>query len=149
MDYMSTAPSERAKIKMDHSGDGPLLSAEEAAKLERENTKHLLGQRKLSLIVDLDQTILHATVDPTVGEWLKAKRASEEGSTTPPPESANFPALDDVAKFQLTDDPMGQGVPHPSSLWYYIKPRYISLGFVEAYANTSPQARTDSVYVKT
>jgi RNA polymerase II subunit A-like phosphatase len=117
--------------------------------LERENTKHLLGQHKLSLIVDLDQTILHATVDPTVGEWLKAKRTSEEGSTTPPPESANFPALDDVAKFQLTDDPMGQGVPHPSSLWYYIKPRYISLGFVEAYANTSPQARTDSVYVKT
>ena len=32
--------------------------------------ERLLGQEKLSLVVDLDQTILHATVDPGVHEWL-------------------------------------------------------------------------------
>lgn len=31
----------------------------------------LLEGRRLSLIVDLDQTIIHTTVDPTVGEWMK------------------------------------------------------------------------------
>lgn len=127
---MSNAALGRAEIRMDHSGDGPLMSVEEAAKIERENTRHLLGQRKLSLIVDLDQTILHATVDPTVGEWLRAKKTSEseDGSTTPPVESANFPALEDVAKFQLADD-MGHGVSHPSSLTYYIKPRQATYQF--------------------
>lgn len=30
----------------------------------------LLGEGKLSLVVDLDQTVLHATVDPSVHEWL-------------------------------------------------------------------------------
>jgi RNA polymerase II subunit A C-terminal domain phosphatase len=125
VDYLSNGASERAKIKMDHSGEGPLMSVEEAARIERENTDHLLRNRKLSLIVDLDQTILHATVDPTVGEWMKAKRSSENGSTTPPMESANWPALADVVQFQLGDDHHGTtSVPHPSSPWYYIKPRY-------------------------
>lgn len=123
VDYLSNAASERAKIKMDHSGEGPLMSVEEAVRIERENTDHLLRNRKLSLIVDLDQTILHATVDPTVGEWMKAKQSSESGSTTPPLESANWPALDDVVQFQLGDDHHGSSIPHPSSPWYYIKPR--------------------------
>lgn len=29
-----------------------------------------MSTRRLSLIVDLDQTIIHTTVDPTVGEWM-------------------------------------------------------------------------------
>ena len=32
--------------------------------------ERLLGEGKLSLVVDLDQTVLHATVDPSVHEWL-------------------------------------------------------------------------------
>jgi RNA polymerase II subunit A-like phosphatase len=32
--------------------------------------ERLLEERKLSLVVDLDQTVLHATVDPSVHEWL-------------------------------------------------------------------------------
>lgn len=82
--------------------------------------------------MDLDQTIIHTTVDPTVGEWLdecaedaKAEAAAKgkdaegddkmEGgateSTTPPgsPKPAREPnpnaeALKDVARFQLAED---------------------------------------------
>lgn len=32
--------------------------------------ERLLGEQKLSLVVDLDQTVLHATVDPSVHDWL-------------------------------------------------------------------------------
>lgn len=32
--------------------------------------ERLLSEEKLSLVVDLDQTVLHATVDPSVHEWL-------------------------------------------------------------------------------
>jgi RNA polymerase II subunit A C-terminal domain phosphatase len=55
---------------MNHAADGPTLSYEEAQRIERETANHLLKERRLSLIVDLDQTIVHATVDPTVGEWI-------------------------------------------------------------------------------
>lgn len=91
----------------------------------------MLASRRLTLIVDLDQTIIHTTVDPTVGEWMneieeeerqaKEAAAKPEGdeaaeSTTPPnspPAAAkelprslnpNAEALSDVARFQLADD---------------------------------------------
>ena len=32
--------------------------------------ERLLEAGKLSLVIDLDQTVLHATVDPSVHEWL-------------------------------------------------------------------------------
>jgi len=63
---------------MTHSAFGPTVSLEEAQRLERATADHLLKSRKLSLIVDLDQTIVHATVDPTVGEWIAEGRAWEE-----------------------------------------------------------------------
>lgn len=63
---------------MTHSAFGPTVSLEEAQRLERETAEHLLKSRKLSLIVDLDQTIVHATVDPTVGEWIAEGEAWEE-----------------------------------------------------------------------
>lgn len=62
---------------MTHSAFGPTVSLEEAQRLERETADHLLKARKLSLIVDLDQTIVHATVDPTVGEWIAEGEAWE------------------------------------------------------------------------
>lgn len=46
-------------------------AAKEAKRLESISQRELLSTRRLSLIVDLDQTIIHTTVDPTVGEWLK------------------------------------------------------------------------------
>ena len=75
---------------MTHLANGPLVSFEEAQRIEQETAQHLLRSRKLSLIVDLDQTIVHATVDPTVGEWItegeawearQAKKAAKDAHT--------------------------------------------------------------------
>jgi RNA polymerase II subunit A C-terminal domain phosphatase len=106
-----------------------MLSLEEAQKLERETANHLLKSRKLSLIVDLDQTIVHATVDPTVGEWIaegeawearRAKRAedaadkdsddsSDEDLDSEPEEECdpNWEAIKDVKKFRLGPEVFG------------------------------------------
>lgn len=62
---------------MTHLANGPTVSLEEAQRIERETAQHLIKSRKLSLIVDLDQTIVHATVDPTVGEWIAEGEAWE------------------------------------------------------------------------
>lgn len=62
---------------MTHLANGPTVSLEEAQRIERETAQHLIKSRKLSLIVDLDQTIVHATVDPTVGEWITEGEAWE------------------------------------------------------------------------
>ena len=62
---------------MTHSANGPTVSLEEARRIEQETAEHLLKSRKLTLIVDLDQTIVHATVDPTVGDWISEGEAWE------------------------------------------------------------------------
>lgn len=74
---------------------------QEAERLEQENAARLMEERKLSLILDLDQTVVHATWDPTVGEWMKDEN------------NANHPATKDIRKFTLPG----------SSLMYYIKLR--------------------------
>lgn len=116
---------------MTHSASGPTVSFEEAQRLEKETADHLLKSRKLSLIVDLDQTIVHATVDPTVGEWIsegesweernarrEAKKngaaSKEEGSDDSSDSdededdddevNPNWEALKDVKKFRLAPD---------------------------------------------
>lgn len=77
-DYTGFSDTSRASIQMTHSAFGPTVSLQEAQRLERETADHLLKARKLSLIVDLDQTIVHATVDPTVGEWIAEGEAWEQ-----------------------------------------------------------------------
>ncbi|CCU99279.1 unnamed protein product [Malassezia sympodialis ATCC 42132] len=95
--------------------------------MDTEDTKHLIEQQKLALIVDLDQTIIHVTVDPTVKEWAHD------------PHNPNWDALKDVVAFQLGAD--GTTVSHqPERLdpekvksfatggdengcWYYVKLR--------------------------
>ena len=73
---------------------------------EDEAKRRLLSAKKLSLVVDLDQTVIQATVDPTVAEWQKD------------PQNPNYEAVKDVRSFQLKDDgPGGNG------MWYYIKLR--------------------------
>jgi len=62
---------------MTHSANGPTVSLEEARRIEQETATHLLKSRRLTLIVDLDQTIVHATVDPTVGDWISEGEAWE------------------------------------------------------------------------
>lgn len=116
---------------MTHLANGPLVSFEEAQRIEQETAQHLFGSRKLSLIVDLDQTIVHATVDPTVGEWIaegeawetrqasKAARTQEsEKKDAADPDRAvsdvedevnpNWEALKDVKRFRLGPEALGQ-----------------------------------------
>jgi len=54
-----------------------------------------LTNRKLSLIVDLDQTIIHTTVDPTVGDWMADIEREEEEELAPPPLPVSSPNAPD------------------------------------------------------
>jgi RNA polymerase II subunit A-like phosphatase len=100
--------TERAKINMIHDQNFLTVSEQEASRAEEELQRRLLKHRKLSLVVDLDQTIIHACIDPTVGEWQND------------PTSPNYDAVKDVKAFQLNDDgPRGLAL----GCWYYIKMR--------------------------
>jgi RNA polymerase II subunit A C-terminal domain phosphatase len=124
-DYTGFSNEARASIQMTHSANGPKVSLEEAQRIERETAEHLLSTRRLSLIVDLDQTIVHATVDPTVGDWItegeawearqnrnKAPSEVENGSNEPSQDeddevNPNWEALKDVKKFRLGPESFG------------------------------------------
>lgn len=98
--------TERATINTVHGHTKLLVSEEEAGRADDEAKRRLIKSRKLSLVVDLDQTIIHATVDPTVGEW-------QEDESNP-----NHEAVKHVRKFYLQDDgQVGKG------MCYYIKLR--------------------------
>ena len=91
---------------MVHDNVALTVSQAEASRAEDEAKRRLLSAKKLSLVVDLDQTVIQATVDPTVAEWQKDT------------ENPNYDAVKDVRAFQLTEDgPGGNGC------WYYIKLR--------------------------
>jgi len=91
---------------MTHRNPALKVSVGEAQRVSGEVKRRLVKSKKLSLVVDLDQTIIHATVDPTVAEW----RSDEE--------NPNYEAVKDVKSFQLADE--GPGV---RSCWYHIKLR--------------------------
>ncbi len=96
----------RATINMVHDNVSLTVSQEEATRVEEEAKRRLLATKKLSLVVDLDQTIIHATVDPTLEEWQNDE------------DNPNHEAVKDVRKFKLVDD--GPGA---RGCWYYIKLR--------------------------
>lgn len=98
--------STRATINMVHNNVSLTVSQDEAARADDEAKRRLLASKKLSLVVDLDQTIIHATVDPTVGDWQKDDN------------NPNYPAVKDVRSFLLDDDAPGR-----PGCWYYIKLR--------------------------
>src|SRR5271155_2693841 len=101
-----TTNADRAPITMSHDTQHLTISREEANRIDEEAKRRLLANRKLSLVVDLDQTIIHAAVDPTIAEWQKDK------------DNPNYEAVKDVRAFQLIDD--GPGM---RGCWYYIKLR--------------------------
>lgn len=105
---MEGREADRAMINMTHDQTGLMVSQNVAMKAEHDAQKRLLRQRKLSLVVDLDQTIIHACIDPTVGEWQSD------------PQNPNHAAVKDVRSFQLSDDgPRGL----TSGCTYYVKLR--------------------------
>lgn len=100
--------TDRAPVRMTHDQANLTVSRERAAKTELLQQERLLKQRKLSLVVDLDQTVIHACIDPTVGDWQRD------------PTNPNYEAVKDVQSFQLNDDgPRGMA----SGCSYYIKMR--------------------------
>ncbi|KAL3426135.1 RNA polymerase ii ctd phosphatase [Phlyctema vagabunda] len=103
------ADTDRATVNMIHDQNHLTVSRDEAAKSEEESQRRLLKNKKLSLVVDLDQTIIHACIEPTVGEWQR--------DTSSP----NYEAVKDVKSFQLNDDGGPRGL--ASGCWYYIKMR--------------------------
>jgi len=98
--------ADRAPFQTSHDTQMLRISQREASRREEEAKRRLLASRKLSLVVDLDQTIIHAAVDPTIAEWQKDK------------DNPNYEAVKDVRAFQLIDD--GPGM---RGCWYYIKLR--------------------------
>jgi len=109
MDWSSDKPeTSRATINMTHDSTGLTVSSNLAARVEHATQRRLLEQRKLSLVVDLDQTIIHACIEPTIGEWQSD------------PNNPNYEAVKDIKSFQLNDDgPRGLA----TGCWYYIKMR--------------------------
>lgn len=111
--------TDRAMINMTHDQTGLMVSENVAKKAEHDTQKRLLRQRKLSLVVDLDQTIIHACIEPTVGEWQRD------------PTNPNHDAVKHVRAFQLNDDgPRGLA----SGCTYYIKLRPGLAEFLEEIA---------------
>lgn len=115
-DYSGYSYEDRATISMAHDSTGLKISFDEAAKLEQSTGERLTNERKLILVVDLDQTVIHATVDPTVGEWQLD------------PLNPNYRAVKDVKSFCLEEDPIvppGWSGPKmtPTKCWYYVKVR--------------------------
>ncbi|KAI9894275.1 MAG: Carboxy-terminal domain (CTD) phosphatase [Vezdaea aestivalis] len=106
--------AERATINMIHDNNSLRVSQDEASRVEEEVKRRLLKSKKLSLVVDLDQTIIHATVDPTIAEWKDD------------PQNPNYSAVKDVRQFQLIDEGAGN-----RGCWYYIKLRPGLQGFLE------------------
>lgn len=63
LDQIDISSSSKASIPMIHSVPELKVSAELAKKLGRDDTNRLLKDRKLVLLVDLDQTLIHTTND--------------------------------------------------------------------------------------
>ncbi|QOU21555.1 hypothetical protein BRETT_001279 [Brettanomyces bruxellensis] len=115
-DYTGFKDKDRAPISMAHGTTNLKVSAKEAVNIEKGSTERLIKDKKLSLVVDLDQTVIHATVDPTVGEWMND------------PTNPNYEALKEVKSFSLEEPaivpPGYNGPPLPPNIrWYYIKLR--------------------------
>lgn len=115
-DYSEFSNRDRAPIAMSHDTSGLKVSYNEAERIEKSATAGLLNQRKLILVVDLDQTIIHAAVEPTIGEWMAD------------PNSPNHAAVANVKTFTLEEEvplsPRHEGPrPPPSLCRYYVKLR--------------------------
>ncbi|GAA96229.1 uncharacterized protein L969DRAFT_44452 [Mixia osmundae IAM 14324] len=110
-DFTGVSDTARANIRMVHDRVGLTVSEQEAARLEDASTTRLRKAKKLSLIVDLDQTIIQATVDPTVGDWMR-------DGTNP-----NHSALKDVCVFKLGTQEDKEVVADVDGCWYYLKLR--------------------------
>ncbi|KAH7410305.1 hypothetical protein DE146DRAFT_644476 [Phaeosphaeria sp. MPI-PUGE-AT-0046c] len=108
VDYLTKETNDkRATVNIAHKHTALLVSHDEAVRAEEDTKKRLLNSKKLTLIVDLDQTVIHTTCERTVAEWQAD------------PENPNYDAVKDVQGFQLADD----NVSNVAANWYYVKMR--------------------------
>lgn len=108
VDYLTKElNSERATVNTTHDNVALLVSQQESRRADEETKKRLLSSKKLHLIVDLDQTVIHTTCERTIAEWQAD------------PENPNYEAVKDVRGFQLADD----NVANVAANWYYVKMR--------------------------
>ncbi|KAH3674536.1 hypothetical protein WICMUC_003213 [Wickerhamomyces mucosus] len=115
-DYSGYKYEDRAPISMSHGRSDLKISKNEAERVEKKMTKNLITERKLILVVDLDQTVIHVTVDPTIAEWMNN------------PKNPNHPSVKDVKTFTLDEEiilpPNFIGTrPPPHTRRYFLKER--------------------------
>ncbi|KAF9908913.1 Carboxy-terminal domain (CTD) phosphatase [Linnemannia zychae] len=65
--------NQESHVLMAHDATSLAVSRTEAKRLEHVTVDRLLDEGKLSLIVDLDQTLIHATVGPAIDEWINSQ----------------------------------------------------------------------------
>ncbi|KAF2027246.1 hypothetical protein EK21DRAFT_102679 [Setomelanomma holmii] len=108
VDYLTKEQNvNRATVNLTHDNTALLVSHNEAVRAEEDTKKRLLNSKKLTLIVDLDQTVIHTTCERTVAEWQAD------------PNNPNYEAVKDVQGFQLADD----NIANVAANWYYVKMR--------------------------
>lgn len=109
-----------ANLTISHTDTDLKISALEAKRFDSSLKQRLRKDRKLVLVVDLDQTVIHCGVDPTIGEW--------KNDTSNP----NYETLKDVKSFVLEEEnllPMmfnlngNNTLPPPRQCRYYVKVR--------------------------
>ncbi|KAJ1719339.1 CTD phosphatase Fcp1 [Coemansia erecta] len=111
---VSGMPDSRANIDMFHDANGLKVSLEMATNLDADTRNSLWNQKKLSLIIDLDQTIIHAdaTTDPGFeSRLIEAYKGPQDDNSAPADsgdasEATQQPGLpSDIGKFYLPDSP--------------------------------------------
>ncbi|KAI1314709.1 Carboxy-terminal domain (CTD) phosphatase [Mortierella claussenii] len=69
----SISGDSESHVNMTHDATSLSVSLTEAKRLEKATVQRLAEQGKLSLIVDLDQTLIHATVGTAIDEWVNSQ----------------------------------------------------------------------------
>eukprot|EP00158_Paraphelidium_tribonemae_P008161 Partr_v1_DN28498_c3_g1_i2_m41672 putative RNA polymerase II len=93
VDATGTRKDLNVSIMMSHENTMLFVSKEEASRIENQTARRLLKTRKLSLILDLDQTVIHATVNPRIStDYLDNDLVK------------HHPSLRDISKFSLPDN---------------------------------------------
>lgn len=117
-----------ASLAVSHTDTNLKVSRKEAEDMEHFLKERLRHSKKLVLVVDLDQTVIHCGVDPTIGEWKRD------------PSNPNYETLKDVQMFALEEEPivppmyMGPRLPE-RKCWYFVKVRP---GLREFFAQVAP-----------
>ncbi|PIA19725.1 hypothetical protein COEREDRAFT_95220 [Coemansia reversa NRRL 1564] len=126
----SGIPDTQANIEMFHDANGLMVSNDVAAEIDADTQNALWRQRKLSLIIDLDQTIIHAnaTLNSEFESWLID---NYKGPETPSSAELDSVVVDQPGERKLPSD-IGSFYLSDSVYQYFIKLRPGLRQFLEA-----------------